>query len=64
MERPRRWTAQEFTKFGLEIIDTDKSTDWLRCRACGQAFQSMIRSGKRPDGWWQCPNGCNAGNLE
>jgi hypothetical protein len=54
---PRRHMSQR----RAEITLVDPSTCRYRCNCCGQIWQPMIQSGgRRPRGWWRCPEGCNA----
>ena len=59
LRRPRRFSAVELAKCGVELLSEDHV--WLRCKPCQQTWSPNLRSGGRlPGRWWQCPNACNA----
>jgi hypothetical protein len=55
--RPKRPTATELAKGGVEIVDAQRL--WLRCKTCGQLWSPDIRDGRLVRGYWKCSNGCN-----
>ena len=56
--RPYRFTEGQLTKVGVEIVDP--SSVLLKCMKCGQRWSpNPLRGGRRPPGYWKCPNGCN-----
>ena len=43
----------------IELIDESRLL--YRCLDCGQTWSTnLLHGGRRPAGWWRCPNGCNA----
>ena len=60
MIRPRRFSATELEKVGVEIINPERVM--LKCKSCQQQWSPNILSGGRlPKGYWKCPNRCNWG---
>lgn len=58
--RPKRPTAAQLAKVGVELRDILSNSACLACERCGQAWSPNLRGGGRlPRGYWKCPNGCN-----
>lgn len=57
--RPKRFSERELSRVGIRIVD--KTNVWLRCVQCGEMFFARRGAdGYLPQGYWRCPNGCNA----
>lgn len=42
----------------VELLDASQGS--YQCLECGQVWFTLFgRGGRRPRGWWKCPNGCN-----
>ena len=54
----RKINDTELTAVGIAI---NPERDGLTCMACGVVWAIQILSvgGRRPKGWWLCPQGCN-----
>ena len=58
VRRPRRCTAGELARVGVELIDAAGVR--LKCKKCGVVWSPNVgRHGRLPRGWWKCPWGCN-----
>ena len=56
-----KFTASDLRKVGVELLYVPNSGPWLRCSACGHAWGTVHRGSQRQvNGWWKCPNNCNA----
>jgi hypothetical protein len=43
------------------INEDSPRAGWHSCRECGKGWSpNLLSGGRRPRGWWRCPNGCNA----
>ena len=52
------WGGSDLARWGVVLDDRYKYM--YRCLHCGQTWGLSIPSGgKRPRGWWICPEGCN-----
>ena len=57
---PRKYTAAELRRVGVEIERVYGISDLLSCSDCGKVWMPMLLPGARlPRGYWKCPNGCN-----
>jgi hypothetical protein len=55
---PRRFAETELAKVGVEVVNPYQSH--LKCKICGMEWLSPLKHhGRRPAGYWKCPNGCN-----
>jgi len=58
MRGPRRLTDGELRKFGITM--TDKRSLRFVCNTCGMKWSPvLLKGGRLPRGWWECPEGCN-----
>ena len=48
----------QLKKFGLSVISNRYFT--LRCDRCAASWSPGANTWKRKNGYWRCPNGCNA----
>ena len=56
--RPYRFTERQLAKVGVEMADP--SGVLLQCMKCGRRWSpNLPRGGRRRDGYWKCPDGCN-----
>ncbi len=54
----KRSIRDALRKHNVEVIDAQRGT--FACGVCGNRWTVDIpSSGRMPDGWWRCANGCN-----
>ena len=59
LHRPKRCTTRELAKAGVELVNDHRMM--LACEGCGQHWSPDLQpGGRRPRGYWRCPNGCNS----
>ena len=47
------------------IATPSNGSPWYECTICGQRWTyNLLTRGRRPRGWWKCPNGCTQQHLE
>jgi hypothetical protein len=51
-------TNTEYDQHGIKLVCASQYV--MECKECGQQWAPLIQTGgRRPQGWWKCPNGCN-----
>lgn len=63
MYRPKRFSAAELLKSGVELFYTSGSGYWFKCCECSKVWTAaVIKGGQFPRGYWKCPACCEFTN--